>query len=797
MRKRLSDRRLILLTVFALFVEVLLLLAHLNILPIFSTDSKDKIKAGYVLRTEKDLKKKVADGLMWDSVEKDDSVYFYDSLLTLSESSATLYLYEKTEISLSENTLVTIEPEDKDSQGQIRIKFSKGDLHARNPYSQTKIESEGTLLILEKGSEVNLRSQGENGVELEVLSGELKLSNGESISKNQLLQIKDKTVTSKKDILTDLDFLSRPKNRIYTHLEKEVLGFNWKNPEAQLEYWQFGTFDRKTINQGQQLSLNPGKYFYRLKLNDQVSSTFKLEIWKAPVIHLVSPLPRDRSPYNSNLEFIWTITTQAQKYQFELEDSKGKIIQSQSADNFVYQNLTTDADYNWRVYGYDQDGFAIPPLYSYPLYIRESPLAAPTIRKPLLRLPATAPKHPKHKEPSKTIRKKKVSLFELLWDAVIPSAKAESHAHATADAADWEAVFTWDKVAGAKHYIIEISETPDFRHPLLAQKIKSSQLVWNVKKLQKYYWRVAAGTDSRLGVFSEPELVDFSKIKPDSNQIDGLEVRRRRLPKKAVVSVTSTQNPTQEVVTLPEPIVVVQSPPAAEEPPAIKEPLVVKESPLAKEPPPIKDLPAKKPIARENPVREIKNWSRIDWTPEILAWTLNSDESVSASVDNMVLGNFSYTAERQKSEFDSVLYQGRLSMYNFAAKDKDKLPYQGNIKGFEYSFSYLHGSSKSYWYSGWNINSQSFVSRAEEEAIKMDSSIGVGYEFAYLNASFESSFLMTMGSGFYGIESENSWTLMQFGSNGSIGLAADVGYFMRGQNANTKINYGIRFGYEY
>src|SRR4051812_8356011 len=129
MRKRVSDRRLILFTVLALIAEILLLLGHLNILPIFSSDSKDKIKAGYVLKTEKDLKKKVADGLMWDSVEKDDSLYFNDSLLTLSESSATLYLYEKTEINLSENTLVTIEPEDKDNSGQIRLKFSKGDLH--------------------------------------------------------------------------------------------------------------------------------------------------------------------------------------------------------------------------------------------------------------------------------------------------------------------------------------------------------------------------------------------------------------------------------------------------------------------------------------------------------------------------------------------------------------------------------------------------------------------------------------------------------------------------------------------
>ncbi|MFN7455495.1 MAG: hypothetical protein ACK5RO_12655, partial [Pseudobdellovibrionaceae bacterium] len=137
-REKRSDRKLLWFVSLALLAQVLWLVSHMGWLP--GSQSKiqsGKIPAGFVREFNHDLKIRDKDSLVWSEAEKGESLYFYDSLLTLSQSTATLYLHEQTEIHLSENTLVTIEPQTTAENSAIRLKFMRGDLKARNPFAKT------------------------------------------------------------------------------------------------------------------------------------------------------------------------------------------------------------------------------------------------------------------------------------------------------------------------------------------------------------------------------------------------------------------------------------------------------------------------------------------------------------------------------------------------------------------------------------------------------------------------------------------------------------------------------------
>lgn len=159
-----------------LFIEIVWLLMHLEVIPSpwsnrLSENSQSP--AGVIVKTEKDLKRRGMNSLVWENAYQEETLFYHDSVLTLSESTATLRLEENTEIHLAENTLVTIEPLDKNAGSEIRLKFTRGDLRAKNPSGLTKIETDQWTLDLSRGSEVALRQKGDKNFEVEVVKGQL------------------------------------------------------------------------------------------------------------------------------------------------------------------------------------------------------------------------------------------------------------------------------------------------------------------------------------------------------------------------------------------------------------------------------------------------------------------------------------------------------------------------------------------------------------------------------------------------------------------------------------------------
>ncbi|MGE0527571.1 MAG: hypothetical protein AB7P49_10945, partial [Bdellovibrionales bacterium] len=171
----------------------------------------------------------------------------------------------------------------------------------------------------------------------------------------------------------------------------------------------------------------------------------------------------------------------------------------------------------------------------YDLFIREKLLGAPKLKVPVLRQPANTDDRGAclWRYMGEMIMADTSKMGHLV-EMILPSAHADvskTEPEAKEDAeqdAQLETVFSWEEVPGADHYIIEISETGDFRHPVVVQTTPRLEFRWYGGKARSYYWRVAAGrAGGRMGVFSEPARLDLGAINErfsGPQTIDGVRV---------------------------------------------------------------------------------------------------------------------------------------------------------------------------------------------------------------------------------------------------------------------------------
>ena len=325
---RRSDKHLLVVTAIFLLFEVIWLLMHSQVLPNPFQNKISKSQqapAGFVMKSQHELRKRGLNSLIWENSGTDETLYYYDSVLTLSQSTATLHLNEQTEVHLSENTLVTIEPQSSASDSQIRLRFTRGDLQARNPYASTRIETDQWSLNLKQGSEVSLRQTGKENYEVEVLKGNMEFEKGsgtqtQSLNENQILKIEKNAATETLALSQDLKFEGPAKQRIYSYQEESLVPVKWIGSAEKIQIAPLnGESEIRELKSGEtlaNLALTPGKYTLRLFKAGKVSEAKELEIWKAPTLHLLSPFPRDRVRTHEQISFVWTYLPEAADYKF-------------------------------------------------------------------------------------------------------------------------------------------------------------------------------------------------------------------------------------------------------------------------------------------------------------------------------------------------------------------------------------------------------------------------------------------------------------------------------------------------
>lgn len=541
MKKTNSDLQWIIFILLLLVVETTWLLADLQWinLPFFTKNAptnSGSIEAGYVVKAKSELKRRGANSLIWESTKENDVLFYNDSILTLSQSSAKLYLNDKTELLLSENTLVTLEEPDNKSTSEIRLRFSKGDLKTRNPYGLTRVHGDDWVVNLEKGSEVALRK--DNDVfEFEVISGQATLQTGkvtQQLTESQISKLgsdqKVSTVEKSKALLWD----EKKNVRVYIFGESTEVPLSWTGNALELLITKVGESEvAQTLTADQhrfQLPLKLGNYNLRLRDGQGVSDALAVEVWRSPKIYLKKPLPRDRLQVGEQNEFVWTIEKGVKQYNLKFSDAKD----FSESDNFKALQFEREKDLTWKVEGKDDEGYRIPAFYQNEIYIREKPLQAPKLKAPNIRMPIEE-------------KPKDGAAFDLKWYWLFKKLLLNE---ARGSKLKSEVVFEWEAVDGADHYVIEVSSDASFRDPEVIAKVKNTKYVWKNYVKGNYFWRVASGSSKgRMGLFSEA-----IELKPEDIHQVVVEVVRP-VEKKENKSV-----PTPELFPEPIPLVLVDPP---------------------------------------------------------------------------------------------------------------------------------------------------------------------------------------------------------------------------------------------
>jgi hypothetical protein len=739
-RSRTSDRTLIVATVVLLIAEVTWLLMHLQIIPNpFKVQSVrlEQKAAGFVVKYQNELRKRRINSLLWESSDVDDTLYYYDSVLTLAQSSATLHLQEQTEVHLSENTLVTIEPQDANSDSQIRLKFTRGDLRARNPYATTRIETKEWSLNLDQGSEVSLRQTGSDDYEVEVLKGNLnfeKDSGKEALGENQVLKIENNKVSETLHVEKSLKFEGPEYQRIYSYKPEASVPVSWLGEAEKIQIVPLGKTkviqEVDAASKTKNLALEPGKYTLRLMKNGKISEAKEIEIWQAPTLQLLSPFPRDRVKTNEAVSFVWTYLPEAKEYKFVVTNlTTGKVTEKVVKTNSVDFNFLDEADVQWKVIGIDRDGFEMPAPYANQIFPRNEPFAAPKLKSPELRVPASK----KKSKPDSQYDFQLKPVWALLWQSLFSTAAFASEE--TRKSTDYEAVFAWEVVPGADVYTIEISDSADFQSPLLSKVVKKTEFTWTQFQLGTYYWRVAAGSSTgRMGVFSDPAKVQLEKLPENSSDRGGVLIRKKpQLEKQRAPVVTKTED-------------------------------ILENAPKPQFDEKRFDEPTK---LVSDSQREIKTTFLLEWTPVVTTWTLNGENQLKAALNGSSTGGAHLQTEQLLSKEHSYFIDAYFAQYKWSAKDLTAYPFQEEQSMTDARLQVLIGDDKSSLLRGAILQTVPYIERKDLEKLEIHNALTIGPSvyYTWINSerwkSGHSLSLMT-GSQVFALSTQNAFRYLYY-----------------------------------
>lgn len=469
-------------------------------LGIFEANSKStSTTIGKITYSFHNVKQKNHDSLVWQDSPADTPLYAYDSVLTLKNSSAKLKLQGDIQLDVRQNTLVVLEPPKADTDKNLLLRFSRGNLRGRTKNQSFRMGHGEWSFEATPGTDVSLRSLGEDNVEVEVAKGEVKLNHPElssqSVKAGEKLNIEDNAPREIERLNTSLKWSSGDQIKVYAYEFPAHVQLQWEGAADSLliEDENRKIRQHSVAKRGFSTQLNEGSYWLRLENEAGYSPQLSVQVLKAPHYIYLSPLPRDRYVRANPVEFFWMRSTQIHNYRLEISgDPEFKQIKTSITSPLpgVTTRFANEGDYYWRVIGLDPDGFEVPSPYVYPIYPVEKPLSAPQLIYP------TSPRQPAAKDRSSSFN---------LWNLLFPKVYA--------DELKRKIIFSWYPVPEADFYLIEISSAPDFLKPETIIKTKETRIAWSEFEFKTYYFRVAGGQNNgRKGLFSEPMKVDLTNL---------------------------------------------------------------------------------------------------------------------------------------------------------------------------------------------------------------------------------------------------------------------------------------------
>lgn len=569
-----SDRRILFFAAIILFFQLIWLAAELEFIQIpWFSNSRQKSESpvvGKITAVYKNARQRASSEIIWHDGQNNEDIRAYDALLTLQDSAMKIKLNNGSELSLSENTLVFIEPlEGKNHDERIRIRFAHGSMRSHQGKSDKDFTTQSWEITADATADIQIKALESGKVEVEVIKGSASAGKGENqinLSSGEIVELGQNQADPKKQVSQNMSWQTQKDHlRVYSHQMPASIQLKWQGRVDKIKIYQDTKLIQEVSTQPDQQStsvtLDEGIYEARLTSENQVSSWLRMDVWRAPVIHLMSPLPRDRYGINESLNYIWLKPQdiKTSHWQLSSDNTFAIINHKMETDSADYKFTASETGpYHWRVIGYDVDGFEIPAPYSNPIYFVPNPLSAPRLNKPELRKPA-------EKTDGATLLQKnwlkKLNLLQLFEE------KSWAQDQDTASSTDKNKFnskihslrLSWDKVKEAQHYILEISEKPDFRTLVVEEKVQGTSYLWqhiNIKS-NTFYWRVASGAAQTMGRFSsvaEINLQDLTFEKDNNGVRIESALKQKSEPVAPVIQPAEIKPQSQEIMT-PEQIV--------------------------------------------------------------------------------------------------------------------------------------------------------------------------------------------------------------------------------------------------
>ena len=469
-----------------------------------SSIASEHKRVGRLERTQNQVRRKEVSTLVWSESQPQDALYEMDSVLTLKESSAELALEGGTRLKLDQNTLVVLETVSTTNAGGLRIRFSRGGLRTRSKDGPIAISGESFVLAAEKGSSLSLMELADGRLSVEIEEGKAVLTSGplkQEMSSGESVLLKEGEIEQATKRSEEIAFAPGTPTRLYAKSFPAEVTFAWRgNPKQVRVVEPDRTLSRRLVGWAgktqTQLSLQRGSTRLTLENEGASSETITVEVRPYPALRAFQPAARDRKPAGE-VRFAWQPDPSAVEYSVEIsrEESFNTIVhEAKTSVANAKVALADPGAYYWRVALIDDRGERVLGNVS-TFTITPASLAPPRLKAPEIREPAG--------QDGAQLRsgRGKFSWLSLVFP----------HAHAAGRAL--EAVFSWEPTPGADHYVIEISATPGFETQVVQEKVSGTSFVWRTRENKIHYWRVASGSGSELGVFSQTEVVKLEPAK--------------------------------------------------------------------------------------------------------------------------------------------------------------------------------------------------------------------------------------------------------------------------------------------
>lgn len=486
----------------------------------FPKNNNVGVGVGLLEMIENTVKTRDSGHLFWVTPGQGSAVKDNQLIFTARGSRARIDMNDGNIIQVNESSLIKVKT--------TNLEFIEGEVKAKLAGKDLEIQTKGKTITLKSAdAEVSLYQTGENTI-IGVNTGDVDILDGEKTIKansEKLVEVQNKELVLKNKLT--IDPIPSAHRIFYTQNSSADIQFG--SYEGKILLSADSSFQKAQLLEQDSVSLNPGKYFWRVKAQEAESLVFQFEIQK------VSPpkifRPQNGTVFHKEIPFSLYLQWEDQKLPERLQLKLNDEIQEFNVDSGLHSfNVEKAGLYQWRVgvlleernetawspwSTFDVVDFAsafptnlTPVNYEVQTYELEQErvefkwsypqdVILSVWKDGKVIFTQNARDHFEWKIPSEgefTVKVKDaqnpldiwsnasvISVVDLSQQKNIEIQKIELKRP------DQEVHFNWQ--ASGEEYLFELSETQSFQQIILSRKVKDHQTKVSIPKVGDYYWR--------------------------------------------------------------------------------------------------------------------------------------------------------------------------------------------------------------------------------------------------------------------------------------------------------------------